>query len=186
VAALLAIVLPLGLDTFALSIALGASGLDARERLRVSAILAAFEGGMPLIGLALGRVATSISGGYAEIAAGLLLIIVGLAMLFEDAGDDDDRGRRLASAQGFRIIGLGLSIALDELAVGVSLGLLDINAPLAVTLIAAQALIVAQIGLRLGTRLGDAWGERAEKLAGLALAGYGAFLLLTNVTIWKG
>jgi putative Mn2+ efflux pump MntP len=107
-------------------------------------------------------------------------------MLFEDAGDDDDRGRRLASAQGFRIIGLGLSIALDELAVGVSLGLLDINAPLAVTLIAAQALIVAQIGLRLGTRLGDAWGERAEKLAGLALAGYGAFLLLTNVTIWKG
>jgi putative Mn2+ efflux pump MntP len=180
VPALLAIVLPLGLDTFALSIALGASGLGARERLRVSVILAAFEGGMPLIGLALGRAATSVSGGYAEIAAGLLLIVVGLTMLYEDKGDDD-RTRRLASAQGLRIVGLGLSIALDELAVGVSLGLLDINAPLAVILIAAQALIVAQIGLRLGTRLGDAWGERAEKLAGLALAAYGAFLLLTHV-----
>jgi putative Mn2+ efflux pump MntP len=180
VAALLAIVLPLGLDTFALSIALGTAGLDARERLRVSVILAAFEGGMPLVGLALGRAATSVTGDYAESAAGLLLIAVGMAMLRED--DDDARSRRLASAHGLRIVGLGLSIALDELAVGVSLGLLAINAPLAVILIAAQALIVAQIGLRLGTRLGDAWGERAEKLAGLALAAYGAFLLTTQVT----
>jgi putative Mn2+ efflux pump MntP len=182
VAALLAIVLPLGLDTFALSIALGTSGLGARERLRVSMILAAFEGGMPLVGLALGRAATGVIGGYAEITAGLLLIAVGVAMLREDAGDEDGRNRRLASAHGLRIVGLGLSIALDELAVGVSLGLLAINAPLAVILIAAQALIVAQIGLRLGTRLGDAWSERAEKLAGIALAAYGAFLLLTQVT----
>jgi putative Mn2+ efflux pump MntP len=180
VAALLAIVLPLGLDTFALSVALGASGVDARERLRVSVILAAFEGGMPLIGLALGLAATSVISGYAEIAAGLLLIVVGLAMLHENSGDDEDRSRRLASAQGLRIVGLGLSTSLDELAVGVSLGLLDINAPLAVILIAAQALVVAQIGLRLGTRLGDAWGERAENLAGLALTAYGAFLLLTH------
>lgn len=178
-AALLAIVLPLGLDTFALSIALGAAGLDARERWRVSAILAAFEGGMPLVGLALGRASTRLVGDYAEIAAGLLLIVVGLAMLREEG--DGGRDRRLASAHGLRVVGLGLSIALDELAVGVSLGLLSINAPLAVILIAAQALIVAQIGLRLGSRLGRVWGERAEKLAGLALTAYGAFLLVTEL-----
>lgn len=42
------------LDTFAVAAALGVAGLDPRRRLRVSLLMAGFEAGMPLVGLALG------------------------------------------------------------------------------------------------------------------------------------
>src|SRR5690242_10897693 len=48
-------VLPLGLDTFAVAAALGMRGLPARRRLRVSLLMSAFEMGMPVVGLLLGR-----------------------------------------------------------------------------------------------------------------------------------
>jgi hypothetical protein len=50
---LLAFVLPLGLDSFAVAAAIGAAGAAGwRVKLRVSAIFVTFEAGMPLIGLA--------------------------------------------------------------------------------------------------------------------------------------
>ena len=47
---LLAFVLPLGLDSFAVAAALGASQVTtAWQRLRISLVFVIFEGGMPLI-----------------------------------------------------------------------------------------------------------------------------------------
>ena len=52
---LLAFVLPLGLDSFAVAAAIGAAGaVGWRARLRISVIFMIFEAGMPLIGLAAG------------------------------------------------------------------------------------------------------------------------------------
>ena len=52
---LLAFVLPLGLDSFAVAAAIGASqAITAWQRLRISLVFVIFEGGMPLIGLGLG------------------------------------------------------------------------------------------------------------------------------------
>jgi hypothetical protein len=48
------LVLPLGLDTFGVALALGIAGLPGKHRLRVSLLFAGFEALMPLIGLALG------------------------------------------------------------------------------------------------------------------------------------
>lgn len=54
IAKLVALVLPLGLDTFAVAAALGMIGVSSARWLRISLLFTAFEGGMPLIGLALG------------------------------------------------------------------------------------------------------------------------------------
>jgi manganese efflux pump family protein len=52
---LLAFVLPLGLDSFAVAAAIGAAGPVTRPaRLRISLIFVIFEAGMPLVGLAAG------------------------------------------------------------------------------------------------------------------------------------
>jgi putative Mn2+ efflux pump MntP len=48
-------VLPLGLDTFAVSAALGMRVLPRRERLKVSLLMAAFEMTMPVVGLLVGH-----------------------------------------------------------------------------------------------------------------------------------
>lgn len=56
---------------------------------------------------------------------------------------------------------LGVSISLDELAIGFTLGLLHLPALLVIALIGAQALILSQLGLRLGARVGA--GLRARR-----------------------
>src|SRR5258708_9224788 len=51
------LLLPLGLDTFALAAALGMAGLEKRDRLRVTLVFTAFEAVMPIAGMLIGRVA---------------------------------------------------------------------------------------------------------------------------------
>ena len=52
---LLAFVLPLGLDSFAVAAAIGAAqAATAWQRARISLVFMIFEGGMPLLGLGLG------------------------------------------------------------------------------------------------------------------------------------
>ena len=74
---------------------------------------------------------------------------------------------------------LGLSISLDELAIGFTLGLLGLPVGLVIALIAVQAFLFTQLGLRLGHRLGSGFGEAAERIAGVALSAL-AIALLTE------
>jgi manganese efflux pump family protein len=68
---LLAFVLPLGVDSFAVAAALGACGLTrVAERLRVSLIFVVFEAGMPLAGVAAGAGLARAIGGVADYLAG--------------------------------------------------------------------------------------------------------------------
>lgn len=43
--------------------------------------------------------------------------------------------------------------------------------------IALQALVAAQLGLAIGTRIGGRWRERAEQVAGIALIVLGGYLI---------
>jgi putative Mn2+ efflux pump MntP len=83
----------------------------------------------------------------------------------------------LARTRGLAAIGLGVSISLDELAIGFTLGLLRFSVVLVIALIGIQTLIVTQAGLRLGSRIAQAVRERAEQLAGIVLAALGVVLL---------
>jgi len=170
-------VLPLGLDTFAVSAALGVAGLPRRRRLKVSLLLSAFEMAMPVVGLLLGRALGHAIGSVADYIAAAALLALGLWMLF---GPEEDEGRKvsaLVANSGIALLALGISISIDELAMGFTIGLLHLSIGLAVILIGAQAFIVAQVGLRLGSRLGETARESAEKVAGVALIGLAALVL---------
>jgi putative Mn2+ efflux pump MntP len=178
VAKLIALVLPLGLDTFAVAAAIGMIGVTSSTRTQVTALFTAFEAAMPLIGLALGAPLGHAIGGAAEYVAIGVLIVFGIYTLTAD--DDDERIVELAQMRGLRAVALGLSISFDELSIGFTLGLLHISAALVIVLIAVQTVIVTQLGLRLGSRLGERIREGAERLAGLALATLGLVLLATR------
>jgi manganese efflux pump family protein len=174
---LIALVVPLGLDTFAVAAALGMSGLTRRDRLRVTLLFTSFEMGMPIVGIVLGAVAGSIAGNAADYLAIAILIGLGVLMLWPRRGDHPERVGLLARTHGLAAIGLGISISLDELAIGFTVGLLRFPVLLVIALIGTQTLIVTQAGLRLGTSLGEALRERAEQLAGIALIGLGGVLM---------
>ena len=175
---LILFVLPLGLDTFAVAAALGVRGLPRRERLRVSLLMSSFEMAMPVVGLLLGRGLGTLVGAAADWVAIAVLGALGAWMLLHDEEDEGARVAQLGSRSPTVLLGLGISISLDELAMGFTIGLLHLDLWLAVVLIGAQAFLVAQLGLRLGAKLGEALRERAEQLAGLVLLALAILLVL--------
>jgi putative Mn2+ efflux pump MntP len=165
------LIVPLTIDTFVLGTALGAAGIASRERLRASLILTAFEAGMPLVGFIAGVGIGAAIGGWASYLAATVLAVIGLLMLRSgvDADDDKRNMRLLESARGGAIVILGLGISVDELAVGFGVGLLRLPFLLLIGLIAVQAFLAAQLGMRLGSRLAESARQAAGRFAGLLL-----------------
>ncbi|HEY6397089.1 MAG TPA: manganese efflux pump [Solirubrobacteraceae bacterium] len=176
-AKLIALVLPLGLDTFAVAAALGMIGTAPAARLRISVLFSAFEAAMPLIGLGLGAPLGHAIGTTADYLAIGVLLAFGLYTLLAADEREDEKLAQLAQARGPGALLLGLSISLDELAIGFTLGLLRLPAALVIVLIALQAFVVTQLGLRLGNRLSQRLRETAERLAGFALTALAIVLL---------
>jgi putative Mn2+ efflux pump MntP len=162
---------PLSLDTLAVSAVLGTARPAARDRLRVTLVMAGFEMAMPLVGFAAGLSLAPALGGAAELAAAALVIAVGVWMLVADrepsapTTPDDLPVAALAA--------LGLSVSMDELAVGLAMGLAGLPVIAAVALIGIQAFAAAQIGYRLGARVGERLAETAERFGALALMALG-------------
>jgi len=176
------LIVPLGLDTFAVAAALGIAGLQKRDRLRVSLLFTAFEVGMPLVGFFGGRLVGNVAGSAADYLAIGILIALGVYMLWpkRDEGEDERPGL-LGRTRGLAAIGLGISISTDELAIGFTIGLLRFSILLILVLIGIQTFVATQLGIRLGARLGERIREGAERLAGVALAALGLFLLVEKL-----
>ena len=176
-----ALVLPLCLDTFAIAAAVGLNRLPLAERLRLGAVFAVFEGGMPLVGLGVGLILADRLAGVADYVAAAILVLAGVLMLRGDEEREERRARGLLTARGLALLGLGLSVSMDELAIGFTMGLLRLPIALVVALIAAQAFAVSQLGLALGARVGERVREGAERLAGVVLIALAVALLAAHV-----
>lgn len=101
-------------------------------------------------------------------------------MLVADDRDEEEKAGRVISARRLALIALGISISLDELAIGFSIGLTpSTRLPViaVVIAIAVQAFLAAQLGLAIGARIGEHLRERAEQAAGIALILLGAYLI---------
>ena len=184
VAKLIAIVLPLGLDTFGVALALGIAGLPRDKRMRIALLFTAFEAGMPLVGVALGLPLGRTIGSGADYLAAALIAGLGLYMLLEQS-DQAEESERLLSMTDRGVAGavaLGVSISLDELAIGFSAGLLRLPLVALIVLIAVQTFVVTQLGIRLGGRVGERWREGSERVAGGALIALAGVLLTVNLT----
>jgi putative Mn2+ efflux pump MntP len=172
--------LPLAVDTFAIAAAVGTLRPGKVARWRISAIFVLFEGGMPVVGLAAGHSVGHAVGDVAGYLSPALLILLGAYLWW--AGDRDDeplQARCLVSVRGLAVIGLGLTLSLDELGIGFGVGL---NAGLAapavlVALIALQTVLASQLGLLLGGRISAGSRESIERLTGPLLLLLGAYLL---------
>ncbi len=176
----------LGLDTLAVALGLGLSGLPRDRWLRVGLTFALFEGLMPVVGLLIGQGLGSALGAIATyVAAGILIVIGGLEIkeaVLDD--DDDDEAIDFSPSAGKKrpLLLTGLSVSLDELAVGFALGVLHVPLGPALAYIAMQAFALTFVGLFIGQRLGKHLGERAELAAGIVLALLGIAIFLSEIT----
>ncbi len=161
-----------------MSSAIGLRRPPARVRLRVTVLFTAFEALMPLVGVAAGVLVGEVVHGWARWIAAAILVGAGLLMLF---GRDDERSvARLAGSSGWLQLVLGLSISIDEVAIGFSLGLLGLPVWLVCIVTGAQALVACQVGLRIGHAIGEGLREGAERAAGVALVGLAVLTLFAG------
>jgi putative Mn2+ efflux pump MntP len=158
---------------------LGTARPAARDRLRVSLVMAGFEMAMPLVGLAVGHSLAPALGGAAELAAAGLVIAVGVWMLVGDR--DPDPPTTPDELPVLALAALGLSVSMDELAVGFAMGLAGLPVIAAVALIGIQAFAAAQIGYRVGAQVGDRFAEPAERLGAAALVVLGLVILAARL-----
>jgi manganese efflux pump family protein len=171
---LLLVAVSVGLDNFAASVGIGVSGIDARTRLRVGAIFGAFETGMPIVGLLLGRGLASALGDAAQwIGAALLVAVGAYAVVQAIRGAGDETPAIPASQRTGRLLVTGVALSIDNLAVGFALGTFHINLAVAAAVIGAVSIGMSLLGLELGSRLGARAGDRGELLSGLVLIGVG-------------
>jgi hypothetical protein len=127
-------------------------------------------------------------GGVAEYVSGGALILLGSYLWWSDGDRDDDddevaKARRLINARGLALIGLALSISIDELAIGFSVGLgASLAAPTTIiAVITIQALVVSQLGLFLGAWINECLRERIECIVGPILIFLGFYFLAESL-----
>jgi manganese efflux pump family protein len=85
-------------------------------------------------------------GSVAEYVAAAALVAAAAWMILSDDDDEEEAAGRLLTATGWTVIALGLSIRLDELAIGFTLGLAQLPAIPVIVALGVQALIAAQLG----------------------------------------
>jgi manganese efflux pump family protein len=174
VAKLLALAVAIGANNLAASLALGALG-QARRWPRVAIVFGAMEFTVPLVGIWLGRQAARWLGTMAAWLGPVLLIGMGVWVATSPL-----RGRAAAKREARQVttwgglVALSFGLAIDNVVVGFSLGLGEVDALLTAGVIAVAAVVFSVAGLHLGRASRRAWETAATVGAGVALAVIGA------------
>ncbi|WP_139491067.1 manganese efflux pump MntP [Brevibacillus dissolubilis] len=174
---LLLIALALGADAFSLGVGVGMTGMRLKKIAKVSLTIGLFHVAMPLIGIFIGIYLSEIVGDIAVMVGGLILIAMGLHMLWNVFYGDDEEDKSMKTT-GFGLFLFAFSVSLDALSVGFSLGLMEINKLLAVTMFGIAGGGMAAAGMMLGRRMGNWLGEYSEVLGGLILVIFGIKFIL--------
>jgi putative Mn2+ efflux pump MntP len=175
---MVALILSLGLDTLIISVSLGF--VKREGKLTIACVFACAEALMPLIGVLIGKGSGHFVGSWSSLIGGILLLAVAVWLIFfeDEDGEEEKLERNLV---GWTLIVTALSISLDELAVGFSIGFIHVPIVLTIVLIAVQAFLFTMIGLLFGARIKPLLGEWSEKLAGIVLGLLGLWILGESV-----
>jgi putative Mn2+ efflux pump MntP len=170
-----AFVFPLGLDTLALSIALGLRGF---RPWRPALLFTIFETTMPVFGIALARTVSVRFAIAAVVAGGLLLVGVGIHAIWEAVRGEEESERVSFDTLRSTVLA-GLAISTDEIAAGFPLGMSRLPIAAVLITIAIQTMIVSAIGIAVGNRIRASVAVRASRYAGI-----GAGIAFAAVGFW--
>ena len=178
----------LSMDAFALSSTKGMTikNLKKSTALKMALAFGVFQGGMPLLGWALGISFESYIKSIDHWIAFILLGFIGFNMI---KGFFDDRKEGKESELEFsatadehdlsnkEIIMLAVATSIDALAVGISFAFLNVSIIPAASIICIITFLVCVVGVFVGNKVGDIFNGYAELVGGviLILIGFNIF-----------
>ncbi len=173
----------LAMDAFAVSLCKGLAFGKVRpgQALTVGIWFGVFQALMPVIGFFLGRSFYDMVSSYAYWIAFLMLLAIGLNMICEAFGDEEEG---IDSSLGFGImLFLAVATSIDALAVGISLAMESGEIWFPASVIGILTLLISAAGVYIGGIFGDRFGKNAEILGGIILIGIGFRFLLSGLGI---
>ena len=174
----------LSMDAFAVSVCKGLA--MRRATWRAEATCGVWFGGfqalMPLIGFFLGTLFLDAISSVDHWIACALLVLIGVNMLREAMGGEEEGADEDLSAKTMFILAVATSI--DALAVGISLAMAgDVNIWLAVALIGLTTFVLSAVGVGVGNVFGSRYEKRAETAGGVILILLGFKILLEHLGV---
>ncbi|GAA0605384.1 manganese efflux pump MntP family protein [Virgibacillus siamensis] len=164
----------LGMDAFSVSLGLGMREIRLKRIAVIGIVIGLFHIIMPFIGILLGQVISQQIGQYAVLAGGLLLVGIGAQTVFSAFNHET---RRFVQPVGAGLFIFAVSVSLDSFSVGLSLGMSQVKAVIALLLFGAASMILTWTGLILGRKVHGLLGVYSEILGGSILCGFGLNML---------
>jgi len=173
---LMLMALALGMDAFSVGLGMGMLSLRLKQIFIIGLTVGIFHVWMPLIGIVAGKFLSEQYGTIATYAGGILLILLGGQMFLASIREEESRS---LEPVGTGLLLFSLSVSLDSLSVGLSLGIFGAKTVMAVILFGVSATLLTWLGLILGKKIQGWLGKYSEALGGCILIGFGLRLLFS-------
>ena len=178
---ILLIAVGLAMDSLAVSVSGGIVMRPFRwgQSLRLAVTMGLFQGGMTLLGWALGVGFSSYITAYDHWIAFLLLTFLGGKMIYESFGGDEEA---VSSFSLKTLVTLGVATSIDALAVGVSMAFLKTGIGLPALLIGLVTFVLSLAGVCGGYHFGRIKGVNVELVGGIILIAIGVKILVEHLS----
>jgi putative Mn2+ efflux pump MntP len=158
----------LGLDSFRVSIGLGALHPPPQRRLALAAAFGFCDGASPLVGIWVGKIFATWLANLSEFCGPFVLAGYGLYLIVVSG-----IGRKQEIETNWQLFGLPIVLSVDNLIAGTGLGMLGLSPFLSATVLGFVSGFLAFGGLWLGDYIGRRIPFRAELFCGVVLVGLG-------------
>ncbi|WP_288975210.1 manganese efflux pump MntP family protein [uncultured Methanosphaera sp.] len=168
----------LAMDAFSISITKGFTQkkIQKQEILWYGIFFGGFQCFMPIIGYVCGTRIRSFISTYAPWIAFILLLCIGLNMIRESITSSDEKVADIFSFKEVTLLAIATSI--DAFAVGVTFAILNISLVIPCAIIGIITFLFSIVGIFIGKKLGDYFGDKFQILGGVILILLGFKILL--------
>jgi putative Mn2+ efflux pump MntP len=165
---ILFIAIALGCDAFSVSLSIGSGKVFRGQAFRLGFHFGLFQFLMPLLGWGLGSTAVSwIAGWDSWIACGILSIVAIRIMI--EALDKNVEKKEIDRSRGWYLVSLSIATSIDAFAVGLAFGVMKFTPIWPSVAIGFIAGLMSLLGLALGRKLRQVYGQAFEFIGGVLL-----------------
>jgi putative Mn2+ efflux pump MntP len=155
----------LSLDNFRVSVALGTVPFGLKRAVQVALTFGLWDGIMPLIGLLIGRQIGAAVGDVADLVGAAALGGYGLYLFISALRNPEPA----ELDHPWALFGIPLTLSLDNLLAGASLGILGLSPWLSAAIFGVMTVVLSLVGLHLGRAVARLIRVRSDLLSGVTL-----------------